>query len=85
MLTIIGSLIALFVFGGVCGFAVALRVVKNTLSEQHFIQQRMGEDSERLKLTPEQVEKAKPTYDQMQKDLTKVKEDAVLIVSEPRR
>ncbi len=76
-ITIIGSLIALFIFGGVCGFAIALRIVKNTLNEQRLVQERQREDTKRLKFTPEQIEKTKPLYEQMQKDLTKVKDNAV--------
>lgn len=80
-LIIISSLIALFIFGGVCGFAVAVSIVKKSLSEEHFVQHRMSEESRRLKLTPEQIEKAKAGYDQLKQDLTRVKSDTVLAIS----
>lgn len=81
-LTIIGSLVALFIFGGVCGFAVAVGIVKRSLNEAHFVQQRMAEESKRLKLTPEQIERAGPSYEQMKQDMVKVKSDAVLAITE---
>ncbi|MBX7209968.1 MAG: hypothetical protein K1X78_16745 [Verrucomicrobiaceae bacterium] len=79
-LIIAASLVALFVFGGVCGFAVAVGIVKRTLNEEHFIEHRISEDTGRLKLTPEQVAKARPSYDQLRQDLGKAKADAVLAI-----
>ena len=72
-LTILASLIALFFLGGVCGFALAVRAVKNTLNESYWVGERMKEESKRLKLTPEQRAKAQPSYDALQQDLGNIK------------
>jgi Spy/CpxP family protein refolding chaperone len=80
-LTIIASLFALFVFGGICGFAVAVRIVKNTLNEQHWVHERAKEESKRLKLTPDQITKAQPSYDELQKALAKAREDTVIAIT----
>lgn len=80
-LTIIASLLALFIFGGVCGFAVAVRIVKNTLNEQHWVHERAKEESKRLKLTPDQIAKAQPSYDELQKALAKAREDTVTAIT----
>lgn len=76
-LIIIASLFALFVFGGVCGFALAMKVVKNTLNEQRWVSDRRKEEVKRLKLTPEQMAKAQPSYDVLQQSLSKVKDDTI--------
>ena len=80
-LIIIGSLITLFLFGGVCGFAVAVSIVKKTLSEEHFVQHRMAEERQRLQLTPEQITQAQPGYDQLKQELTQVKSDTVIAIT----
>lgn len=80
-LTIIASLLALFLSGGVCGFAVAVRIVKNTLNEQHWVQERAKEERKRLKLTPDQIAKAQPSYDELQKALAKAREDTVIAIT----
>jgi uncharacterized membrane protein len=76
------SLLCLFLFGGVCGFTVALRIFKNSLSEENMVNQRITEETRRLQLTPEQVEKAKPAYDQLKKDLSEVKHEAVRSIAQ---
>lgn len=81
-LTITLSLLALFILGGVCGFAVAAGIVKNTLNEEHLVEQRMNEESRRLHLTTAQIEKAKPGYDQLRRDLSKVKADTIAAITE---
>ena len=55
---IVISLLFLFLFGGVCGFTVSLRMFKNSLNEENMVNQRIAEETRRLQLTPEQLEKA---------------------------
>ena len=74
-LIIVVSLICLFLFGGVCGFAVAVRIVKKSLDEEHVVSQRIAEETRRLKLTPEQIDQAMPSYNQMKQELVAVKQD----------
>jgi hypothetical protein len=74
---IIASLFGLFIFGGVCGFALAVKIVKNTLNEQHWVSGRRKEEAKRLKLTAEQMAKAQPSYDALQQSLGKVKDDTI--------
>ena len=74
-LIIVVSLICLFLFGGVCGFAVAVRIVKKSLDEEHVVSQRIAEETRRLKLTPEQIDQAMPSYSQMKQELVAVKQD----------
>jgi len=75
-IVIVLSLLCLFFLGGVCGFAFALRIVKNSLNEEHIVNQRIAEETRRLKLTPEQLDNAKPSYSQFKQDLVTVKRDA---------
>ena len=42
---IIVSLVCLFFLGGICGFSIAARIVKNSLNEEYIVNQRMIEDS----------------------------------------
>lgn len=74
------SLTALFVFGGVCGFAVATRRMANptvrSQMEERWIEARRREDARRLKLTPGQVEQVRPMYQQMAADVRTVREAA---------
>jgi len=72
---IVVSLLFLFLFGGVCGFTVALRMFRNSLNEESMVNQRIAEETRRLQLTPEQLEKAKPAYDQLKRDLAEVKRE----------
>jgi uncharacterized membrane protein len=74
-LLIVISLLCLFIFGGVCGFAVALRMSKNSLNEENMVNQRIAEETRHLQLTPEQLEKAKPAYEQLKRDLAEVKRE----------
>lgn len=69
------SLICLFLLGGVCGFFIAVRIVKKSLDEVHVVSQRIAEETRRLKLSPEQVDKAMSSYTQMKQDLVAVKQD----------
>lgn len=77
---IIVCLVALFLFGGVCGAVLTARWARQSAQRVHWehrwIHERMTEDATRLKLTPEQIEKARPLYDQMLADLRKIREDA---------
>lgn len=75
---IILSLIALFFLGGVCGYVFADHQpapppTKGQWEEQ-WMEMRMHEDMERLKLTPEQVALVRPTYDQLVADLRRLRE-----------
>lgn len=79
---IICSLFALFVFGAACGIGIALPFARSLIDEQHFVSSRMKEETKRLKLTPEQVERAKPIYDQLKQDLTKVKTDTLMAITQ---
>jgi uncharacterized membrane protein len=71
------SLLCLFLFGGVCGFTLALRIFKNSLNEESMVNQRIAEETRRLQLTPEQLEKAKPAYDQLKRELSEVKRETI--------
>lgn len=79
---IVVSLLCLFLFGGVCGFTVALRIFKNSLNEENMVNQRIAEETRRLQLTPEQLEKAKPAYDQLKKDLSEVKRETLRSIAQ---
>lgn len=80
-LVIVASLICLFLFGGVCGFAIAVRIIKQSLNEGHVVSQRIAEETRRLKLTPDQRDKAKPSYDQLKQDLVAVKRDTLQAIA----
>jgi Spy/CpxP family protein refolding chaperone len=71
-------LTALFLLGGVCGYALSTRQTDRRAPkaawEEHWTQLRLREDIERLKLTPEQVAQARPSYDQLLADIRKVRE-----------
>lgn len=75
---IILSLIALFFLGGVCGYVFADHQPDLPPSKGHWEEQwmelRMREDVERLKLTPEQVGQVRPTYDQLLADIRRLRE-----------
>ncbi|MDB6005636.1 MAG: hypothetical protein JWR15_2623 [Prosthecobacter sp.] len=79
---IICSLLALFILGALCGIGLALPFAKKLLSEDHFVQQRMAEEVKRLKLSPDQVEKSKPIYDQLRQDLAKIKADTLTSIAQ---
>lgn len=81
-LYIIASLLGLFILGALFGIGLALPFAKKLISEDHFVAQRMKEEAKRLKLTPEQVEKAKPTYDQLKQDLAKIKTDTLMAIGQ---
>ena len=72
------SLAALFVLGGVCGYAFANRQTDRLATkarwEERWIELRVREDIVRLKLTPEQIAQARPSYDQLLADIRKVQE-----------
>lgn len=74
------SLTALFVFGGVCGFAIAMRRMSNPAVraqlEDRWIDARRRDDATRLKLTPGQAEQVRPSYQQMLADVRAVREGA---------
>jgi len=80
-LVIVASLICLFLFGGVCGFAIAVRLVKQSLNEEHVVSQRITEETRRLKLTPDQLDKARPRYDQLRQDLLAIKHDTLQAIA----
>ena len=75
---IILSLSALFFLGGVCGYAFSNRQTdrpaKKANWEEHWVELRLNEDIDRLKLTPEQVAQARPSYEQLLAELRKVRE-----------
>lgn len=77
---IIVCLAALFLLGGVCGAVLSVRWARQAAQRAHWedrwIQERMSEDAARLKLTPEQIEQARPLYDQMLADIRRIREDA---------
>jgi hypothetical protein len=79
---IICSLIGLFILGGLCGVGLALPFARKLISEDYFVQHRMSEEAKRLRLTPEQIEKAKPIYDQLRQDLTKIKTDTLTSITQ---
>jgi uncharacterized membrane protein len=81
-LLIVISLMFLFLFGGVCGFTVALRMFKNSLNEENMVNQRIAEETRRLQLTPEQLEKAKPAYEQLKRDLSEVKRETLRSIAQ---
>ena len=75
---IILSLAALFLFGGVCGYALSNRQTPPPATEgrweERWLELRLQEDIERLKLNPEQVAKARPSYDQLLADIQRVRQ-----------
>jgi Spy/CpxP family protein refolding chaperone len=81
-LLIVLSLMCLFLFGGVCGFAVAINLVKKSLNEENIVNQRINEETRRLQLTPKQLEKVKPAYDQLKNDLSEVKRETLRSIAQ---
>ncbi len=79
---IICSLLGLFILGALFGVGLALPFAKKLISEDHFVRQRMTEEAKRLKLTPDQVEKSKPIYDQLRQDLAKIKNDTLTAIAQ---
>jgi Spy/CpxP family protein refolding chaperone len=77
-LKVILCLAALFLLGGVCGYAFsnrqADRAATSTRWEDRWVEQRLQEDIQRLKLTPEQIAQARPAYDELLADVRKVRE-----------
>ncbi|WP_395737309.1 hypothetical protein [Prosthecobacter sp.] len=80
--SIVISLFGLFILGALFGVGLALPFAKKLISEDHFVQQRMKEEIKRLKLTPEQIEKSKPIYDQLRQDLAKIKNDTLVSIAQ---
>jgi len=80
MVKILAGFAVLFGLGGVCGSAVTSRTAAASARQAHWeenwVKARMHEDAERLKLTPEQIEAARPVYDQMLADFRSVREEA---------
>jgi hypothetical protein len=78
---IILSLVTLFLLGGVCGYAFSNRQADSSAAkapwEERWMELRIREDIERLKLTPEQVAQARPSYDQLLVDIRRVREQSV--------
>jgi hypothetical protein len=78
---IILSLFTLFLLGGVCGYAFSNRQADSSAVkapwEERWMELRIREDIERLKLTPEQVAQARPSYDQLLADIRRVREQSV--------
>ncbi len=89
MLKVGASLTALFLFGGVCGFAIATRRMTNPFVraqlEERWIEARRRDDAARIKLTAEQIEQVRPTYQQMLADIRGVREAATAGVVEAAR
>ncbi|MFC5457537.1 hypothetical protein [Prosthecobacter fluviatilis] len=79
---IVISLVGLFILGTLFGVGLALPFAKKLISEDHFVQQRMKEEIKRLKLTPEQIEKSKPIYDQLLLDLANIKNDTLTAIAQ---
>ncbi len=50
--------------------------MKNSLNEEYIVNQRIAEETRRLKLSPAQMGEAKPSYEQFKQDLVAVKRDA---------
>lgn len=75
---IILTLVALFLLGGVCGYALSNHRTERPPTqpgwEEHWIAMRQQEDIQRLNLTPEQIEQARATYEQLAADIRKVRE-----------
>ena len=71
-------LAALFLLGGVCGYAFANRRTERFATKAHWeerwIELRVREDIVRLKLTPEQIAQSRASYDQLLADIRKVRE-----------
>ena len=76
-LRIIACLLALFFLGGVCGAVLSAGWVREQARsakwEDRWIETRMSEDAERLRLTPEQIEEVRPLYDRMLSDITRIR------------
>ena len=86
MIKVGACLTALFVFGGVCGFTVATRRLTNPALraqvEERWLETRRSTDAARLDLTPEQIEAARPGYQQMLADIRAVRASATAGVIE---
>ena len=71
-------LVAQFVLGGLCGVILATRpwFIKGvqTRAEERWIATRWREDRTRLKFTPEQESRVRPTYDKMLADVRRMHE-----------
>jgi Spy/CpxP family protein refolding chaperone len=83
VLKVVSCLVALFVMGSMCGYAVSSRVTHGrpawTQSQkwaERWMEHRMTQDFARIDATPEQQAKLKPSYDRLLSDFNAIQAEA---------
>ena len=86
---IIVTLVVLFGLGGLCGYAMSVRIHSGrpawTRSQQwaeRWLEQRMAQDFARIDATPEQQAKLKPSYDRLLSDFNAIQQESAQKVTE---
>lgn len=89
VLKIASCLIALFLMGSMCGYAVSGRIGGKGASFPHltqwaerWLEQRMEQDFAAIQATPEQQEKLRPLYDHLLNDFKVIQHEAAQKVTE---
>ncbi len=89
VLKVVSCLVALFVMGSMCGYAMSARVHSSrpawTRSEEwtrRWLEQRMAQDFARIDATPEQQAKLKPSYDRLLSDFNAIQQESAQKVTD---
>ena len=86
---VVSCLVALFVMGSMCGYAVSSRVTHSrpawTQSQEwaeRWLEQRMAQDFSRIEATPEQQAQLKPSYDRLLSDFNAIQRESAQKVTD---
>jgi Spy/CpxP family protein refolding chaperone len=86
---VVSCLVALFVMGSMCGYAVSSRVTHGrpawTQSQEwaeRWLEQRMAQDFSRIEATPEQQAQLKPSYDRLLSDFNAIQRESAQKVTD---
>lgn len=89
VLKVVSCLVALFVMGSVCGYAVSGRVTRSRPAwtqtqawAERWLEQRMAQDFARIDATPEQQAKLKPSYDRLLSDFNAIQQESAQKVTD---
>ena len=86
---VVSCLVALFVMGSMCGYAVSGRVRKsrpawtqNQEWAERWLEQRMAQDFAAIQATPEQQERLRPSYDRLRSDFNAIQQESAQKVTD---
>ncbi|RFC41655.1 MAG: hypothetical protein DVB23_003365 [Verrucomicrobia bacterium] len=88
ILRIVACLTALFLLGGVCGYATSGRLdprpsyPRSTQWAERWMEQRMVEDFQRIGATPEQQDELRPIYGRLLAEFNAIQEESAQKVSD---